>query len=925
MKLKLTLIFVLSALTSVAQDLALVELQNLCKLSNWETGNTTLVRKGWEYHDSRRSYAYNEPIVAIVYGYNKNTYGRAAAWVCLFTHNEKVEQVLYDATESAYKNINASLTTNGYKKNGSDMDDGKITTTYESKQFMLKITMETEKREYTDATYTKYTIIVIRRSGLYDEDNGEKVDYYYSSSTVKRRYTLKNGKINGKATEYFRNGSIESVSNWTNGTLNGAFTTYDEDGKVLSSGNYLNGKRNGVVTEYTEDGEKTVCTYKNGKLEGKFTIYYPNGKTKMTGSIVNEKRNGQFVEYDENGKITSSGNYINGEKNGTFTEYSEDGEKTMFTYKNGEYDGKYTIYYLNGRTRITGCISNGEKNGQFIQYNEEGKKTYEYCYKNGQYEGKYIEYEYDDDGNLWGQTSGHYKEDEKDGRWETKVMVGEQLKTLTYSTYSDGILNGDAREWTGGDSVIFCSYKEGKLDGKYQVKASLMNLFFSPTADKNSYITITDGSYSSGYKSGHWEYKNLMGQTTSEGYYINDKKEGEWKYYEPDFVIEDEIISKGGVVHDLGTGKDTIYDESVGGLSFVMKLKYVKTYKYGRLDGKLVAYRIPRFGTDSIDYTCYYQNGQKHGYYIRHGSLGETLEQGDYSYGKRNGDWKEDSVLVYRSSGRYKNGNRDGVWTYYDFINSTQLQKKCEYKDGKKDGTWEFYDKETGEKTETLNYKQDKLSGQQTKYANNQISVVDDFNNGFVQSEMTYDNNGNPEIKYEKTNDYYLKVTEYKDTVKIITEYHFNYSNLSYTELFNYQSFVNLKQRCQKSGDYLVIDNRNRTIVSGQYNLYKSNNRVGNWQYYFPNQNIKCVESFDSESVPLTFQYGDTDTPFSGQFKNKAIISGQPYKAVYNIKKGYIQKVVYTDPTTEEVVLKEKCKNGIGKDGKRMDIYVPYK
>lgn len=920
MKLKLTLIFVFSTLTSIAQDLTLVELQNLCKLSNWETGNTTLVRKGWEYHDSRRSTAYNEPIVAIVYGYNKNTYGRAAAWACLFTHNEKVEQVLYDATESAYKNINASLTANGYKKIGSDMDDGKITTTYGSKQFMLKITMETEKREYTDATYTKYTIIVIRRSGLYDEDNGEKVDYYYSSSTVKRRYTLKDGKINGKVTEYFRNGSIESVSNWTNGTLNGAFTTYDEDGKVLSSGNYLNGKRNGVVTEYTEDGEKTVCTYKNGKLEGKFTIYYPNGKTKMTGSIVNEKRNGQFVEYDENGKITSSGNYINGEKNGTFTEYSEDGEKTMFTYKNGEYDGKYTIYYLNGRTRITGCISNGEKNGQFIQYNEEGKKTYEYCYKNGQYEGKYIEYEYDDDGNLWGQTSGHYKEDEKDGRWETKVMVGEQLKTLTYSTYSDGILNGDAREWTGGDSVIFCSYKEGKLDGKYQVKASLMNLFFSPTADKNSYITITDGSYSSGYKSGHWEYKNLMGQTTSEGYYINDKKEGEWKYYEPDFVIEDEIISKGGVVHDLGTGKDTIYDESVGGLSFVMKLKYVKTYKYGRLDGKLVAYRIPRFGTDSIDYTCYYQNGQKHGYYIRHGSLGETLEQGDYSYGKRNGDWKEDSVLVYRSSGRYKNGNRDGVWTYYDFINSTQLQKKCEYKDGKKDGTWEFYDKETGEKTETLNYKQDKLSGQQTKYANNQISVVDEYNNGSIACETIYEN-GKPKTMYKKMfgKDYSrcLEVTEYKDTITIITEYFFD--NYTDPKLFEFKNIINLNVY---HGDYTVVDNKNRTIVSG---VYKSNYRIGKWLYYFPEQDIKCTESFSSLGAPLEFSFNDTDTPYSGQFKNKAIISGQTYYAVYTIKKGHIQKVVYRDPSTGVVVLKEKCKNGIGKDGKRMDIYVPYK
>ncbi len=920
MKLKLTLIFVLFAFASIAQDLTLVELQNLCKLSNWETGHSTLVSKGWEYHDSRRSYAYNEPIVAIVYGYNKNSFGRAPAWVCLFTHNERVEQVLYDPTESAYKIINASLAANGYKKISSDMDDGKITTTYGSKQFMLKITMETEKQEYTDATYTKYTIIVIRRSGLYDEDNGEKADYYYGSSTVKRRYTLKDGKINGKVTEYFKNGSIESVSNWTNGTLNGAFATYDEDGKVLSSGNYLNGNRNGVVSEYTEDGEKTVCTYKNGKIEGKFTIYYPNGKTKMTGSIVNEKRNGQFVEYDEDGKITSSGNYINGEKNGPFTEYTDEGEKTVFTYKNGEYEGKYTIYYLNGKTRITGGISNGEKNGQFVQYNEEGKKTYEYCYKNGQYEGKYIEYEYDDDGKLLGQTSGHYKEDEKDGRWEIKVMVGEQLKTLTYSTYSDGILNGEAREWTGGDSVIFCSYKDGQLDGKYQVKASFMNLFFSPTDDRNSYMTITDGNYSEGKKSGHWEHNNLMGQTTSEGYFIDDKKEGEWKYYEPDFVTDDEVISKGGVVHDLGTGEDIVYDEAVGGIKFVMKLKYIKPYKYGRLDGKVVAYRIPRLGTDSIDYICHYYSGQKHGQYEKHNSLGLIVEQGEYNYGKRYGFWKEDSASVYILSGRYINGDRDGIWSYYDYYNPTKILKKGEYRSGKKDGKWEYYNKETGEKTETLNYKQDKLTGIQTKYENNQISIVDDLNNGFIQSETTYDR-GYPKLKYEKMSAKDLKVIEYMDTVRITTEYHF-YDEMSCPELFHFQNRINLKQRCEKRGNYTVVNNKNRTIVSGQY---MTSSRSGYWCYYFIEQNIKCRESFDSRNEPLVFYNNDTDTPFSGQFKNKAIVSGQTYNAVYNIKKGLIQKVVYTDPMTGTVVLKEKCKNGITKDGERMEIYVPYK
>ena len=245
------------------------------------------------------------------------------------------------------------------------------------------------------------------------------------------------------------------------------------------------------------------------------------------------------------------------------------------------------------------------------------------------------------------------------------------------------------------------------------------------------------------------------------------------------------------------------------------------------------------------------------------------------------------------------------------------MQKKCEYKDGKKDGTWEFYDKETGEKTETLNYKQDKLSGQQTKYANNQISVVDECSNGNTISETIYEN-GKPKTMYKKMfgKDYSrcLEVADYKDTITIITEYFFD--NYTDPELFEFKRIVNLNVR---HGNYKVIDNTNRTIVSGQF---KSNSRVGDWMYYFPEQNIKCIEHNDNYVLPLEFTVDGV--PYSGQFKNKEIISDKTMNVIYNIKKGLIQKVVCSDPSTGVVTLKEKCKNGITKDGKRMEIYVPY-
>ena len=802
MKNILAILFILQSTYAASQNLTLTELQNLCKQSNWENGANILTRKGWEYHNSKRGDTYEYSTIS--YAYGKDTWydDRATAWFRFYTYNGRVEEVDYQPTDNAYKSIKATLSANGYKQTDSKIYDKAIAAFYSSPSFILVIQTSTQERAYGGGTMVSYIITLTRKGGIYDNDNGEKVDYYYGTTKIKERYTLKDGKKNGKCYSYFEDGTLESVITYVNGKGNGSYIFYNENGKPRISGTLLNDEKNGIITEYNEYGDKNIeYTTKNGKANGKFTVYHYNGKIRATG------------------------NYLNEEKDGLITEFDTD-----------------------------------------------GKKANECYYKSGEKDGLCKEYAYNDDGELALIISGNYKNDEKDGYWETKVLKDGKWHIAVYSNYSNGTLHGAAKEWQADcDSVVFCNYNYGKLEGKYQEKRRFLGAGF--LFDDGNLYTDVDGQYYNGKKTGHWTYRNKMMQKEVEGDFVNGYKEGLWYYYYINQLIES--------IANYHNGK-------LDGKFIKIKEDYLfnKTLDPSSLDF------IKKDIKDSIDYICYYKNGELNGHYEKHDNDGNIIAEGDFY-----------------------NNLRNGRWTEIDIADDTKWMSN--YVNGKLYGVCERFSPSFG-KTHTYNYKNGVLDGRQVWYQlrTNSPLMESEFKNGHLQKQTVYkeDKTKSSEFKLTKegTTSFngsiiaYYSEQDNSEIGKIVGNYYFNIHPDSILS----RPFIIIANtdNKQKNGKMQIFDHQNRIVIDGTYTYGKQS---GNWIYSFYNQNLYYIINHDNESAPWLFYTYGSDTPYSGKFTRPETNGGTSVIAVYKIKKSLIEEIVYTDPTTGKTIKKEKYKNGL--------------
>ena len=799
MKQVLFSLFLFVAFSVNAQNLTLIELQNLCKLSNWENGVELLTRKGWEFHDSKRGNDLEYSTISYAYGKNDWYEDRATAWFHFLTYNNRVEKISYQPTNNCFKNIKASLAANGYKQIDNQIYDNYILTTYRNQNFILNITTTTQKSVFSDATKVSYIINLIRKGGIYDEDNGEKFIYYDGTTTIKERCTIKDGKRNGQSYMYSEKGNIQGVFCYVNGELTGPYTVYNDDGGLSITGTLFKGKDNGLKTEYDDEGNKEVeYMCKNGVKNGRYISFYPDEKIKISGNFVNDECDGLWIEYDTIGRKIFETNYRNDKKNGSFVEYG---------------------------------------------YNEKYKENNGLCYKK----------------------IGSYVNDEKNGFWQRLFLKDGKWRNLDFSNYRNGILHGAAKEWKlGCDTIVFCNYNNGKLDGKYQVKGSLLRL--QKAIYDDNLIVITDGCYNDGKKTGFWQYKDLFTFKLAEGVYENDKEEGEWKYYS-----YNNIFSHIANYHDGKlNGKYIAYKEQIAKNSLIPKETHAETI----------------FIKDSIDFICYFKDGKRHGHYERHDNNGIVVMEGDYN-----------------------NDKEQGQWIVIDIDND----EKCiaNFNDGKLDGNKLVYSYATGKKLYTYNYRNGTCDGCQVWYKDSEKPFVEDwFQDGVMHKRVIFNSDGSrTEFNLLKRNfDSFLgrETSFLKENTKgigsIAIEYKYNIDPDSVL----YIPFVAFgKGQKILDGKYVVRDLENREIDEMEYSEGK---KVGVWKHTDYKNNVCSYEDKSDLSKPKRFFCLDNQ-PYSGKFVIED--EKQEKRIVHKIKKSLIKEIVILDYKTGKVISKQKYKDGM--------------
>lgn len=610
---------------SFSQNLSLNDLFSICNKPNWTEVDEYLLKKGWVYHESSKGDDLHYS--TITWSYNKEYYsGKAQGWLHLMTYDGYPNKIAYNIfNKNAYTTIKNGISTLGMALKANSIEDDEIITNYENSNFIVKISTSKRYRDtYGDNSSTSYLITVIKKSGIYDPNNGLK-KVYDDYGNIKQEYSLKNGELNGKATEYYSDGTVQKISYFVNGKRNGLTIEYDNYGNVISKANYLDNELDGSFKYYENKILVIEGTYKNGKKNGLFKEYDENGNLSHEYTMLNDLKNGISKIY-ENGKLKFYTEWKNDLENGKHKEYDENGFLIFeIDNENGVPNGFFK-QYENNKLKLIGSVFNDEKNGVFKEYDEDGNIVKDYTMKSDMLDGLYTVYYYDS-GKLRLKKTGNYKDDKEYGLWETILYNDKGIDILSSHIYLNGILNGPFKQ-VQNDSIIYGNYKYGYLDGDYLLVSVPYEINPTITGDSTSCIKLSKGKYTNGLKNGLWQYY-FNNSLSEEGIYIKDKKEGKWNIY--------------NVLKGQNGKMDSIL------------LMQSEEYKDGVLNGEKITYL--QWNIDSVK--CINQNiplDKCNLYHINHN----------------------------KQISHYKNGKLDGVLESYD--SNGNLEVKATFKDDILDG-----------------------------------------------------------------------------------------------------------------------------------------------------------------------------------------------------------------------------------------------
>lgn len=602
-----------------AQELSISDLQNICNKSSWEQVNQYLENKGWEYYDSEKgdSYEYN----TITWSYNRSYGDVAQAWFYLFTYDSSPSKILYIVFDkSAYSLVKNGLNSRKYKLMESDIEDDHITSNYANSEFILQIVTGNRKsndNEFASETVTAYDFLLIKKSGIYDPENGEKILYWEGSYQKKIEYSLKNGELHGDLIAYYPNGKVKKKGKYLNGKENGYFKEYDENGDLAITYSMKGGEFNGWVTTYEHNKKTEEKEYKNGRLNGDYHqyLYDDSGVLKLIqdGKYRNEQKSGRWeiflVLNNRKDRVLKSIPYENDQENGRFME--SQGDSVIFgTFRKGVLHGDYKIY--TDLTKLTlggfvntdstdllltckGRYSNGMKSDRWSFYSFSGELIKTGSYKSGERSGEWLYYYeniLDEDGSLMPYSGKLFmKENYKNGLKEGTVTIYSSLQVEKYPCKKNEVPDdeGLCSRFVYEEFYQNIYFKKGEPHGPFLMKDSSgkiimqgtfefgektgewLESFLAPTAENDKIRVFERGKYSQGKRTGRWsqfvvEFSPFTISNYSEGLlqgelinYNSNGKPSELKFFEKGNLKRLEIYDEAGreVTHKYEILKET--------------------------------------------------------------------------------------------------------------------------------------------------------------------------------------------------------------------------------------------------------------------------------------------------------------------------------------------------------------------------------
>ena len=495
------------------------------------------------------------------------------------------------------------------------------------------------------------------------------------------------------------------------GLAHGVWSFYDSTG-IKTFQYYTMGE---LIAEYNEakwpNGQiKEVPAFKNGLPHGTWTGYWPDGSTRYTLEYKQGDKHGNELRYDSTGVLIFEVKFKKGLKDGTEKEYFVNGNlKRSAGYKNGDLHGKTELFDSLGIKLETIAYKDSLRDGKTSQWWPNGEAHKRYTYALGILEGRYEEW----DSLGTDIVKGYYVQGSRHKKWlyfdsegrRDKYVFLDMDSTITdyqfkyypnwqikeepgfndrglydgkwKSFYEDGKTKKTYRYSENKKENIWLSYhQDGRKENYNFYNLDTLVMDYNFEYYDNLQIKEEPGFNDRGLYDGKWEAFFENGVTWKTFYFADGLKDKVWTvYWDSTYVKQSET-------HYTNDQKNGHYLEWY----INEKPKVEGIYKEGKKD--LLWINWNEFGErrfeewregelfDTFEFE-YYPNGQ-------------VKEEPSYENGVKHGDWvRYFSDGTIRGTSAYKEGLKDGLWI--DYWRPEQVAWQGKYVADKREGNWKWF------------------------------------------------------------------------------------------------------------------------------------------------------------------------------------------------------------------------------------------
>lgn len=453
--------------------------------------------------------------------------------------------------------------------------------------------------------------------------NNKKV-FFFPSGAKSSEGLLINGKPEGYWKSYFESGTLQSEGNRSEGLLDGEWKFYRENGTLKKTITYKEDKKNGYSLIYDSTGTVVLKEnyYVNNVLDSLQKEYYPNGCLKLVVMMKNGKKVGlEKVYAEDDGRLITQNTYDDGFLKSVkeINRYDKDSLKT----------GYWIEMYPNGKVKSEGYFRKGKPDGIVKEYNTKGGIEKMEKFQNGEIDEQAEEIvmlqlhkEYHPNGKI--RLEGGYTEGLKQGIFREFDLSGDSVVN-SYMYDKDTLI---------AEGIVL---KNGEYEGEWK--------YYYKSGEIKS-----EGKYENTIREGKWTYYYKNGKKEQVGKYRNNEPHGMWTWYYPNGMVKKQEYFRKGKPEGEYVEYDPEGNEIVTG-----------AYFNGKPEGEWIYQYNDHYSKGS------YSDGDKDGKWIEtYLRTGKKRFEGEFAYGIPKGRHKAyypNGRLKY--IGKYKSGNRHGVWRFY--------------------------------------------------------------------------------------------------------------------------------------------------------------------------------------------------------------------------------------------------------------------